>query len=79
MTRRQEYWQDLRIIRSATGTLNRRMSFAAAREWVMAYTDDITIGHDQPTACQRAYDYLVCNKRQTLISKSEVRGYAWNF
>lgn len=41
MSRRQQYWQDLFIIRSATGSLNRRMSFLAAHEWVAAYMDDI--------------------------------------
>lgn len=77
MTKRQQYWQDLFIIRSATGELNRRMSFAAASEWVAAYTEDVRIGYEQEAASQRAYDYLVFNKRQTLISKAEVKGYAW--
>lgn len=73
MSRRQEYWQDLRIIHSATSKWNRRMSFTAAREWVLAYQDDIVTGHNQHTAAQRAYDYLVYNSRSTLVSRSEMQ------
>lgn len=73
MTKRQQYWQDLFIIRSATGSLNRRMSFAAAAEWVSAYQDDIQLGHDQRAATQRAYDYLTYNKHSTLVSRSELQ------
>lgn len=72
MTKRQQHWQDLFIIRSATGKLNRRISFAAASEWVAAYQNDIELGHDQKSASQRAYDFLVYNKHATLISKGEV-------
>lgn len=72
-TKRQLYWQDLFIIRSATGQLNRRMSFAAAAEWVAAYQNDIQVGHNQQSAAQRAYDYLAYNKNWTLISKGELQ------
>lgn len=71
MSRRQQYWQDLFIIRSATGSLNRRMSFLAAHEWVAAYMDDIQAGHDQRAAIQRSYDYLVYNRNLTMVSRSE--------
>ncbi len=72
-SRRQQYWQDLFIIRSATGKLNRKMSFAAASEWVAAYQNDIQVGHNAENASQRAYDFLVYNKNWTLISKGELQ------
>lgn len=74
MSARQAYWQNLRIIHSATGSWHRRMSFAAAHEWVSAYEDDIQAGHDQRSASNRAYDYLVYNRNHTMVSRSEL---AW--
>lgn len=73
MSRRQAYWQDLRIIHSATGIWMRRMSFQAASCWVYAYTAEIRTGYEQTAAVQRAYDGLVYNKHCTLVSKGELQ------
>jgi hypothetical protein len=56
MSRRQLYWQDLFIIRSATGHLNRRMTFVEAHNWVFAYMSEVQIGWEPKDAAQRAYD-----------------------
>jgi hypothetical protein len=58
MTRRQQYWQDLFIIRSATGTLNRRLTFLEASQWVYAYTAEVRRGYEQKDAAERATDCL---------------------
>lgn len=78
MTRRQAYWQDLRIIHSATGVWVRRMSFRGAHEWVSAYTGESERSYAQDMAAQRAYDLIATNSKGTYVPLGEVKVFAWS-
>lgn len=63
MTPRQQYWNNLRTIKYATGDLNRRMSFQEAQDWMYAFNSESGRGFASNDAAQRAYDCMFAHRR----------------